>query len=372
LAAGTNPVVPDQLIDMESDMNTTAFVVPVIDITPYVRGGDARSDADCAQVARAFDAACREPGFMQIVGHGIDTGAIARLTGALDEFFGLPLDVKKCYRRESATNRGYSPPKSESLSMSLGIASANQMNDYYEAYTVGTEAATFAELDLPELSYARNNWPDAAPGFRSAVQQYFTRAQGLARLLMGVVTDALQLPHGYFEPMIDHSIEVLKMNNFALPEGDSTFAADLTGMGAHSDFGILTILWADRVPGLQVLDRDGGWHDVMPADGALLLNLGDAMARWTNDRWMSTIHRVDPPVRDGRIERRRSAAFFFDGNYDAVLEALPGTLAPGESGYEPITVAANIAMKVAGLRTGVAPGAPLREAARVAAAGEPR
>ncbi|MBN3453740.1 isopenicillin N synthase family oxygenase [Mycobacterium sp. DSM 3803] len=353
-------------------METPAFEVPVIDVSPYVKGGDAHSDADCARVARAFDAACREPGFMQIVGHGIDTAAIAELTDALDEFFGLPISVKKGYRREPATNRGYSPPKSESLSMSLGIAPANQMNDYYEAYTVGTEAAMFPQLGLPELSYAANNWPDAAPGFRSAVNQYFVRAQGLARVLMTVVTDALQLPPGYFDPMIDHSIEVLKMNNFALPEGDSAFSGDLTGMGAHSDFGILTILWADRVPGLQVLDRDGAWHDVMPADGALLLNLGDAMARWTNDRWMSTIHRVDPPVRDGRIERRRSAAFFFDGNHDAVLESLPGTLAPGEIGYEPITVAANIAMKVAGLRTGVAPGAPLREAERVAAAGESR
>lgn len=353
-------------------MSTPSFAVPVIDVTSYVRGGDAQSDAECAQVARQFDTACRDPGFMQIVGHGIPAAAFAELAGALDEFFALPLAVKKTYRRDPATNRGYSPPKSESLSMSLGIAAANQLNDYYEAYTVGAEAASFPDHDLPESSYASNNWPDAAPGFQSGVQRYFARAQSLARVLMRVVTDALELPQRYFDPMIDHSIEVLKMNNFALPEGDTAFTGELTGMGAHSDFGILTILWADRVPGLQVLDRDGGWHDVVPAEDALLINLGDAMARWTNDRWMSTIHRVDPPVRNGRIERRRSAAFFFDGNYDAVLEALPGTLAPGEVGYEPITVAANIAMKVAGLRTGVAPSATLREAERVAAAGDQR
>ncbi|MFN3007341.1 isopenicillin N synthase family dioxygenase [Mycolicibacterium wolinskyi] len=353
-------------------MTTREFAVPVIDIAPYLRGGEATSDAECARVAREFDAACREPGFMQIVGHGLDPETVTGLTAALDEFFALPLDVKKRYRRDPAANRGYSPPKSESLSMSLGIAAANKMNDYYEAYTVGTEASSFPDHDLPDNGYAANNWPEAAPGFQPGVMQYFTRAQDLARILMRVVTDALGLSKGYFDPMIDHSIEVLKMNNFALPEGDTEFAGDLTGMGAHSDFGILTILWADQVPGLQVLDRDGGWHDVMPADGALLINLGDAMARWTNDRWMSTIHRVDPPVRDGRIQRRRSAAFFFDGNYDAVLEALPGTLAPGEVGYEPITVAENIAMKVAGLRTGVAPEASLREAARVAAASDRR
>jgi isopenicillin N synthase-like dioxygenase len=343
------------------------FNVPVLDVSAYVAGGDAASDPECARVAAALDKACREVGFIQIVGHGVDLGALTGLPVALDEFFALPLETKKQYRRDPSTNRGYSPPKSESLSMSLGI-SANQMNDYYEAFTIGTEVAGFPGLDLPEASYAHNNWPDAAPGFKPRIEAYFAEAQRLARRLMVAFSDALTLPPGYFDTMIDHSIEVLKMNNFALPEGETESAGELQGMGAHTDFGILTILWADQVPGLQVLDRDGVWHDVQPADGALLINLGDAMARWTNDRWMSTVHRVDPPVRDGRIQRRRSAAFFFDGNHDAVLEALPGTLADGETGYEPITVAENIAMKVAGLRAGVAPQAVLREAARVSAA----
>lgn len=349
-------------------MPGTPFEIPTIDISPY-RDGERRSDPSArAEVASALDRACRDVGFVQIVGHGIDTHTIAGLADALDEFFALPLAVKKQYRRDPAANRGYSPPKSESLSMSLGIPTAGQMNDFYEAYTVGTEAAEFMPLEVPETSYAPNNWPDAAPGFAPAIQAYFAAAQVLSRILMGAFTDALGLRPGYFENMIDHSIEALKMNNYALPEGDTEFTGDLTGMGAHTDFGILTILWADRVPGLQVLDREGHWHDVQPAEGALLINLGDAMSRWTNDRWMSTIHRVDPPVVDGQIMRRRSAAFFFDGNHDAVIEALPGTLAEGETGYPPITIAENIAMKVAGLRTGVAPATQLREAARVAAA----
>lgn len=341
------------------------FEVPVLDVSCYVAGGDAATDPDCAALAAALDTACREVGFIQIVGHGIDGATIDGLAAALDEFFALPAEVKSTYRREPSANRGYSPPKSESLSMSLGVA--KPMNDYYEAFTVGAEARGFLPLRLPATSYAANTWPDTAPGFQPRVQRYFAEAQKVARTLMTAFTDALALPARYFDPMIDHSIEVLKMNNFALPEGEADVST-LQGMGAHTDFGILTVLWADQVPGLQVLDRDGGWHDVAPADGALLINLGDAMARWTNDRWLSTVHRVDPPVVDGRIQRRRSAAFFFDGNYDAVLEALPGTLADGEIGYEPITVADNIAMKLAGLRTGVAPRAQLREAARVSAA----
>ncbi|PZT99084.1 MAG: 2OG-Fe(II) oxygenase [Gordonia sp. (in: high G+C Gram-positive bacteria)] len=346
----------------------TQFEVPTIDISPY-RGDERRIDLSArAEVAAALDRACRDVGFVQIVGHGIGSDTIAGLADALDEFFGLPLEVKKQYRRGPATNRGYSAPKSESLSMSLGIPTAGQMNDFYEAYTVGTEATDFTPLEVPEASYAHNNWPDAAPGFAPAVQAYFAEAQALSRVLMQAFTDALGLSPGYFDSMIDHPIEAMKMNNYALPEGDTEFTGDLTGMGAHTDFGILTVLWADRVPGLQVLDREGRWHDVQPAEGALLINLGDAMARWTNDRWMSTIHRVDPPVVDGQIIRRRSAAFFFDGNHDAVIEALPGTLAEGETGYPPMTIAENIAMKVAGLRTGVAPATQLREATRVTAA----
>ncbi|EME18200.1 isopenicillin N synthase family dioxygenase [Rhodococcus triatomae] len=344
--------------------DNTSFDVPTVDISPYL--ADTPDPAACAEVAAQLDRACRDVGFVQIVGHGIPESVQADLAAALDEFFALPIDTKKAYRRPGE-NRGYAPPKSESLSMSLGVASASAMNDFYEAITVGSEASDFPGLDLPEVSYPHNTWPVAAPSFREPVEEYFCRAQALSRTLMRAFTDALELEAGYFDTLVDHSIEVLKMNNYALPESEIEMADDLTGMGAHTDFGILTVLWADRVPGLQVLGGDGRWHDVQPAEGALLVNLGDALARWTNDRWRSTIHRVDPPVVDGRIVRRRSAAFFFDGNHDAVIETLPGCVAAGETGYPPITVAENIAAKLAGMKGGVAP-AGLREAERVLAA----
>lgn len=341
------------------------FTVPTVDIAPYV--DPTGSSEDRQRVAEELDNACSGVGFIQIVGHGIGTAVVDRLTAALDEFYALPLEVKKQYARPGE-NRGYSPPKSESLSMSLGVAAANQMNDFYEAFTVGSERSWFPGHDLPETSYPDNTWPGAAPGFRPAVQEWFTAARGLSRVLLTAFTDALGLAPGYFDAMTDHSIDALKLNNYTLPEGDIELAGELTGMGAHTDFGILTVLWSDQVPGLQVLDHDGCWHDVAPADGALLVNLGDAMARWTNDRWRSTIHRVDPPVVDGRILSRRSAAFFFDGNSDAVIETLPGCARTDHPGYPPITVAENIDAKLAGMKGGVAPVAADREARRVMAA----
>ena len=113
----------------------------------------------------------------------------------------------------------------------------------------------------------------------------------------------------------------------------------------------MTLLWADDVKGLQVLCDDGSWNDVSPLPGALLVNLGDLTARWTNEQWKSTLHRVKPPVINGSIKRRRSAAFFFDGNVDAVISTLPGCVEPGSTElYAPITVGDHIAAKLRGSR----------------------
>ena len=120
-----------------------SFEVPTIDISAYVED---RSASDRAAVAAAVDRACVHVGFMQIVGHGIAPDVQAGLASALDDFFGLPLDEKKHYRVPDS-NRGYSPPKSESLSLSLGVESANRMNDFFEAFNIGVEARSFPHLD---------------------------------------------------------------------------------------------------------------------------------------------------------------------------------------------------------------------------------
>ncbi|MBJ7351140.1 MAG: isopenicillin N synthase family oxygenase, partial [Rhodococcus sp.] len=217
--------------------------------------------------------------------------------------------------------------------------------------------------------YGINVWPDELPDFRRDVDTYFAEASRVARTLTGIFAAALELPVDFFDTLTDHSIDVLRMNNYALPEGMVTLDGDLTGMGEHTDFGIVTVLWADQVAGLQVLGTDRVWHDVTPRDGALLVNLGDLTARLTNDRWLSTLHRVKPPVVDGAIVRRRSAAFFHDGNVDAVISTLPSHL-DADSGlaYEPVSVRDHIAAKLAGSRQGKANVGAVREAARVRAA----
>lgn len=340
------------------------FQVPVIDITPYIGGGD---DAQRGAVARQIDEAARTVGFMQIAGHAVPDAVIDRFAAALDSFFALGPEIKQAYRTPPEINRGYSPPKSESLSLSLGVESATRMNDFFEAFNIGVTSADYPGLELPEADYAENLWPREAPEFEAAVAAYFTEAARVARTLTTIFADALDLPGGFFDRFTDHSLDVLRMNNYALPPGTVDLDGDLTGMGEHTDYGIVTVLWADQAPGLQVLGADGAWHDVQPADGALLVNLGDLMARWTNERWLSTLHRVKPPIVDGTIQRRRSAAYFHDGNIDALIETLPSCIGEG-SRYEPVTVADHIRAKLAGSRGLQSNTNAPREAARVLAA----
>ena len=344
-----------------------SFHVPSIDITPYVTGVGSR-DAVAAQ----FDEAARTVGFMQILGHGISADVIDGLTSAIDEFFALDLETKKLSVTPRGINRGYSPPKAESLSLSLGVESASRMNDFFEAFNVGAAASDYPHAAVSGNDYAENVWPEV-PQFAQRVITYWQEAGRVARTMTRIFEDALGLEAGFFDSYTDHSIDVMRMNNYALPPGTVDLDGDLTGMSEHTDFGIVTVLWADQVRGLQVLGSDGSWNDVNPADDALLINLGDLTARWTNEVWQSTLHRVKPPIVDGTINRRRSAAYFHDGNADATIAAIPSTVEPGaEALYPPITVSEHIRAKLAGSRAGKSNTAATREAARVIAARSPR
>jgi isopenicillin N synthase-like dioxygenase len=337
------------------------LAVPIIDITsfrmPYadttVRTG----------VVQEVDEAARTVGFMEITGHGIPAGTLSSFTRAADAFFALDAKLKHKYRCPPGVNRGYTPPKAESLSNSLGLASAA---DLFEAINIGATAADYPGLDLPADVYAANVYPAEVPEFEAAVTDWFTAAGTVARTMVRIFGVALGGREDYFAPFTDHSIDVLRMNNYRLPSADITLERGQLGMGAHTDYGIVTVLWADQVPGLEILGADGGWHPVQPAEGALLVNLGDAIARWTNDQWISTMHRVAPPRVGGVLVPRRSAAYFHDGNIDAVIECLPGCVSEDRPArYEPVTVGEHLAAKLAGSRGGQLNSRATREATRL-------
>jgi isopenicillin N synthase-like dioxygenase len=339
--------------------------VPTIDLSRF-RGG---TTDERTQLAEQLDQAARTVGFMQVVGHGIPAEVQVGLTAAMDGFFGLPMWQKKALRPASTElNRGYTPPKSERLSLSLGVDSPAA--DLFEAFNVGKEAEDFPGLGLDEMQYAPNLWPLRPASFESAVQAWFGQAARVAREITTVMAVALGLDPNFFSGYQDHSLDVLRMNNYRVPPAPTQLEPGQVGMGAHTDYGIVTVLWADPILGLQILDSDGVWHDIVPAPGALLVNLGDLLARWTNDRWISTLHRVLPPTDgNGQLVRRRSAAFFHDGNADAVISCLPNCASADQPArYESVTVSDHLAAKLNGSRGLVANPDAERESARLLSA----
>ena len=135
---------------------------------------------------------------------------------------------------------------------------------------------------------------------------------------------ALGLPERYFDSSVDRSISRLRVRNYPAPL-EQPVPGQLRA-GAHSDYGSLTILKTeDRPGGLQVRDKAGDWLDVPHRPGCFVVNIGDMLARWTNDRWVSTLHRVVNPPPDRVVDsRRQSIVFFQNPNYDAVVSCLPG------------------------------------------------
>ncbi|MCU1481755.1 MAG: 2OG-Fe(II) oxygenase [Subtercola sp.] len=333
-----------------------AFEIVTIDVSPYVADALPHPDNARRAVARAFDAAARTGGIMQIVGHGVPDADIAGLEDAIDGFFALPETDKLALRLAPEINRGYSPPHSEALSKSIGIDPAERTNDNFESFNVGTAASEFPHLVLPPEHYPENVWPGHPLAFRGQVADYYHEVQRVSGVLMRVIADALGVAPTFFDGFDTASVDMLRLNVYPEAAG---------GMGAHTDFGFVTVLWADRMPGLQFLGLDNSWHDVVVAPGALLVNLGDLAARLTNYVWPAALHRVRVPG----LERRRSAAFFHDGFIDGTIEPLPAFVEPGERPlYEPITVRENLVAKLRGSRSGQRNYAAARDATRARSA----
>jgi isopenicillin N synthase-like dioxygenase len=324
-------------------------LVPTIDLSPFREGtGD-----DRVRVARAVDQACRSIGFFQVVGHGIDRRLIDAMRRETESFFDLPLAQKqRSTPSRPGLNRGYAALGSEALAYSLGVTPSQP--DLFEAFNIGPDDVPDDEWhrNAPHDFFAPNIWPEAMPELRAAVTRYFDEAARVALTLTDVFAVALGLSEHWFRPHVERSTLTLRVLNYERRSADPAQVEGQMRMGAHTDYGVVTVLFADAVPGLQVLSPEGGWRDVMPAPGALLVNLGDLTAQWTNDRWRSTLHRVVPPPSDseGRA-RRRSAAFFLDANYDAVIECVPTCRsAEHPAKYPPVVAGEHLIQKILGPR----------------------
>lgn len=283
-------------------------MIPVLDFERFSSGTD--RDGFVADLG----AAARGPGFFLLTGHGIDPALQAEVFARADTFFGLPLAEKeKVSILKTPHYRGWAHDGLESLDETSG------QTDRKESFNIGFDLAPEdPRVVAGEPFRGVNQWPDL-PGFRETMLAYYDAALDLGIRLARAIALDLRLPEDHFDCAFHDPLAALRVLHYP----PATGAVGEIGAGAHSDYGVVTLLMTDGEPGLQVRPRGGDWMDVPHVPGAYVVNIGDCLMRWTNDIYVSTPHRVLPPRR-----QRRSVAMFVEANPDVVVEALPGTGAP--------------------------------------------
>ncbi|MDG9782310.1 2-oxoglutarate and iron-dependent oxygenase domain-containing protein [Metapseudomonas otitidis] len=301
-------------------MNT----LPLIDIAPLY-GTD---NAAWRDVATQIDAACRDWGFFYITGHGIPPERIDALLAAAKAFFALPEAEKlKIDITRTAHHRGYGAIATEQLD-------PTQPSDLKETFDMGFHMAA----DHPEVLAGKplrgpNRHPDL-PGWAPLMEQHYADMQALAQTLLRAIALALGIERDFFDARFAEPISVFRMIHY--PPRHTARSADQPGAGAHTDYGCVTLLYQDDAGGLQVRNVNGEWIDAPPIPGSFVVNIGDMMARWSNDRYTSTPHRVISPLG----VHRYSMPFFAEPHPDTEISCLPNcSSADNPPKYPPVTSA---------------------------------
>lgn len=318
--------------------------IPTIDIAPFLAGDPAGRRDVAARVA----AACREAGFLVISGHGIAGATLEQTFERAFAFYDLPAEAKaRLAPTGPARQRGYHGVATRSLAATLGQQTPLDLRESTFLGPIDDHRAHYAALPEAATAYAPNILPDQPPGTAEAFTGIYRAYERLALDLLRIFAVALDLPEQHFAPLMRRHFSILGVHHYpalaAAPEPGQLRA------GAHTDFGAMTILaMTEGRGGLEARTPDGRWLPVLPAPGELVVNLGDMMQRWTNDRWVSTLHRVVVPQVGDSGSRRLSIGYFVHPDFDAEIACIPTCLAPGEAPrYAPITAGGHIAAKIA-------------------------
>ena len=320
--------------------------------------GNGKAGTDSEQLlAVQLRQACEMDGFFYLVHHGVPDQLIQSTFSRSKEFFTtLTSDEKRSLL--AVKSRGYTPLAEETLDP------ANQSRgDTKEGYYIGNREQ---ENDDANDAAAEGNdaigcnvWPseEMLPGWKTTMQTYFQAVHNLGMRMLRILALSLNLPANFFDAEFSRPMEALRLLHYS--EEQSQVKSGVLGCGAHSDYGMLTFLLTDDVPGLEILKRsssssvevveeeDGGngqWLRVAPSPGNFIVNLGDMLERWTNDFYRSTIHRVI----NFEGKERFSIPFFFEPNFTTVVECLPAFVTEeNPAKYPPTTSGLHLLSKYA-------------------------
>ncbi|KAF1949784.1 thymine dioxygenase [Byssothecium circinans] len=338
--------------------------IPIVDFGKFLHG----TAEEKKEVARQIDEAFCTVGFVYLSNHGVAEELVEECFTWSKKFFALPLQdkMKAPHPPGGAHHRGYSAPGSEKVSQHVydeeEIAKISE--DYKESFESGN----------PLDPYQPNIWPPPTllPGFQPFLETFFTHCAALIHHILDAISTALAVPAPGLSPTHSTSPFQLRLLHYPSLPSSHLSHSKRSRINAHSDFGSLTLLFQDAVGGLEIQNPhqghdaaaaaagSGGFRPAPPIAGTVLVNIGDLMARWSNDRYRSTVHRVGLPegwgVAGDMVPDRYSIPFFAMPDVETVIEALPGCWDDRDAAeggrpkkYDPVTAMEYVQMRMAAL-----------------------
>jgi isopenicillin N synthase-like dioxygenase len=298
--------------------------IPTLDVAPALSG----SAAGLASVARELRQITETVGFFYLKGHGISQDLVDRVFAQSRRFHSLPAEVKAQvpHKFTDSFQGGYvAPATPRSKSARVDIIENAKPN-------LLAKFLVTRELPAADPRYkAINVWPQGLPGFRETVSEYHAGIEKLARSFLPIWAVSLDMPVDFFERFFKEPHLTLSLLNYPPQKivGNRQY-----GIAPHTDNSFMTFLAQSNVPGLAVRMPSGHWRIVANIPGTFLVNTGNVIMRWTNDRYLSTKHRV---INTSDVDRY-SIPMFFGPSGDALIECIPTCQSPERPArYEAIT-----------------------------------
>lgn len=305
----------DEIATMDGSRLAIVGELPVMDLGPYLADEEGALEALAAQVRDA----CEGIGFFFITNHGVSEELITRQFSESQRFHDLPT-ANKVALAINQNQRGYIQPGGTLIKHST--YNKNTKFDTNATMVFATEyGPEHPQRKAGKRYFGENQWPENLPGFRETITEYMETLTALGKRMLPVWAVALDLPPHYFEPYFRENYTYFRMSHYPpVPElGENEF-----GLGPHADTGFMTFLPQAAVDGLEILDTHGNWLRPPRMDDAILVNTGQFLGRWSNERFRATPHRVIPPTDTDRY----SAAVFVNNDFEPVCECLPTCCGP--------------------------------------------
>lgn len=283
--------------------------IPLIDVADYLAGKPGAAAKAAVQLRYAFE----NVGFYYLAGHGIPQALIDAQYEAAARFHAMPIEEKLKVRVNEHTI-GYMPIAEKAPPNAAAQGKKPSQNEAF--FLRRDRAADDPDVIAGRRFHVQNQWPQNLPGFREQTLKYMSAMEALCRKLVPLYALALDLPANHFDRFFEKPHFILRQSRYPLIDAGDDKIASLV---PHTDSGFMTLLPPNKVQGLSINLPNGEWYDAPHVEGAFVVNGGDILHRWTNERFLSTPHRV----RNVSGTVRYAIPFFFDPDHDTVIECLP-------------------------------------------------